>query len=145
MKTTGIILSLLVTSLTVALLTKPAADSGDGREEKEESLLPVETLILTHDVRDAPAEIHRFFLDENTRQVIGVPHREFKGKIVGVTMGEGDVGGEAQTEIQLASSAVYLTQTLPIKKSDESQLRRGGDRGRRWGNVSGSVQVIWGQ
>ena len=47
MKTTGIILSLLVTSLTVALLTKPAADSGDGREEKEESLLPVETLILT--------------------------------------------------------------------------------------------------
>lgn len=53
--------------------------------------------------------------------------------------------GETRCEVTVASSARYLTRTLTLKRSDASQSRRLGDRFLRYADVSGEVDVYWGE
>lgn len=45
----------------------------------------------------------------------------------------------------MVSVATSLTRSLALKKSDEAQKRRSGDRFRRYSDVSGAVDVWWGE
>lgn len=101
-------------------------------------------LIRGYDVRFAPVEIHRALYSTDTRLLIEEPHRLLTGFIDEVDLGTPAVGGTSSCVLGIATSARVLTQNLALKKSDETQRLRSGDRIRRWGDVSGSVEVWWG-
>jgi hypothetical protein len=105
----------------------------------------VATLIRTFDSRFAPIEIHRALFDPVTSQLISEPHRVFKGLIDEVELTIEADSGATRCEVTVASSARYLTRTLTLKRSDESQKRRLGDRFMRYADVSGEVDVYWGE
>lgn len=104
----------------------------------------VANLIRTYDSRLAPIEIHRAVLDPTTTLLVSEPHRLVKG-IVDELEVTTDAKGEARCEVTVASSARYLTRTLTLKRSDASQQLRSGDRFLRYADVSGEVDVYWGE
>ena len=101
-------------------------------------------LIRGYDVRFAPVEIHRALFSTDTRLLVEEPHRVLTGFIDEVDLGTPAAGGTSSCVLGIATSARVLTQSLPLKKSDETQKLRSGDRFRRWTDVSGSVDVWWG-
>lgn len=112
------------------------------------SLSPIDAtvaaLIRTYDCRLAPIEIHRATFDPITTQLVSEPHRLFKGLIDELEVTT-DPKGETRCEVTVASSARYLTRTLTLKRSDASQQLRTGDRFLRYADVSGDVDVYWGE
>lgn len=104
----------------------------------------VGNLIRTYDARLAPIEIHRALFDPVTTALISEPHRLFKGMIDELEV-TADAKGETRCEVTVASSARYLTRTLTLKRSDASQQLRSGDRFLRYADVSGEVDVYWGE
>lgn len=113
------------------------------------SLSPIDptvgAMVRTYDSRLAPIEIHRAVFDPVTSALLAEPHRLFKGMVdeMEVTVEPGN--GETRCEVTVASSARYLTRTLTLKRSDASQIRRLGDRFLRYADVSGEVDVYWGE
>lgn len=105
----------------------------------------VAQVIRGYEPRLAPVEIHRALFDPATLALVAEPHRVFKGWIDDVTITTPQLGGEASCDVTLASAARALTRTLPLKKSDESQKRRSGDRFRRYADISAAVDVFWGE
>jgi hypothetical protein len=105
----------------------------------------VAALIRTYDARFAAIEIHRALFDPVTGLLVAEPHRLFKGIIDEVELPIDPKTGEARCDVTIASSARYLTRTLPLKRSDATQQRRLGDRFLRYVDVSGEVDVFWGE
>lgn len=105
----------------------------------------VAALIRTYDARFAKIEIHRALFDPVTNQLVSEPHRLFKGIIDEVALPIDPKSGEVRCDVTVASSARYLTRTLPLKRSDATQQRRSGDRFLRYVDVSGEVDVYWGE
>lgn len=112
------------------------------------TLSPIDTavanLIRTYDSRLAPIEIHRAVFDPTTTTLVSEPHRLFKG-IVDEMEVTTDPKGETRCEVTVASSSRYLTRTLTLRRSDESQKLRSGDRLLKYADVSGEVDVYWGE
>lgn len=105
----------------------------------------VATLIRTYDARFAAIEIHRALFDPVTTALVAEPHRVFKGIIDEVELPIDPDSGETRCEVTVASSARYLTRTLTLKRSDESQRLRSDDRFLRYADVSGEVDIYWGE
>lgn len=105
----------------------------------------VAAMIRTYDARFAAIEIHRALFDPVTSALVSEPHRVFKGIIDEVELPVDPEQGETRCEVTAASSARYLTRTLTLKRSDASQQRRSGDRFLRYADVSGEVDVYWGE
>ncbi len=105
----------------------------------------VVTLIRTYDARFAPVQIHRALFSTEDGALVAEPHRLFEGFIDEVAITTPEEGGEATCDLTLASSARRLTQVLALKKSDATQRLRSDDRIRRYADVSGAVDVWWGQ
>ena len=105
----------------------------------------VEDLVKGYDTRFAPVQVHRALFDPSTRSLVGVPHRVFRGMINSIEFPTAEPGGEPVTTVEVASETRLLTRPLPTKKSDDSHKRRGGDRFRRYGDISGAVPVYWGE
>lgn len=105
----------------------------------------VALLLRGYEPRLAPVEIHRALFWPESRDLIAAPHRVFRGWIDEVTIPTPEIGGAAQAEVTLASAARALTIPLALKKSDETQRLRGDDRFRRYADVSGAVDVWWGE
>ena len=101
-------------------------------------------LIRGYDVRFAPVEVHRALFTTNTRLLASTPHLVLKGFVDEVNLGTPAAGGAASCVLGIVTQARVLTQALSLKKSDETQRLRSGDRFRRWTDVSGSVDVWWG-
>lgn len=101
--------------------------------------------IRGYDARLAPVEIHRAFFDLDTRALVSEPHRIFKGWVNAIDLPTGPVDAEVAVSLSLASSARMLTRPLQLKKSNSSQKLRSDDRFRRYGDVTGSVNVFWGE
>ena len=109
------------------------------------SLTPeAELLLRGYDVRFAPVEIHRALYTLDTRTLVEEPHSMQTGFVDEVDLGTPAVGGTATCTLGIATSARVLTQSLPLKRSDAAQQLRSGDRMLRWNDVSGSVDVWWG-
>ena len=104
----------------------------------------VGALIRTYDSRLAPMEIHRAVFDPVTTQLVSEPHRLFKGMVDELEVTR-NAKGEVTCEMSVAGSARYLTRTLTLKRSDASQQLRSGDRFLRYADVSGEVDVVWGE
>lgn len=104
----------------------------------------VAALIRTYDTRLAPIEIHRASFDPVTTALVSEPHRVFKGMVDELEIPV-EAGGATRCEMTVASSARYLTRTLTLKRSDASQQLRSGDRFLRYADVSGEVDVYWGE
>lgn len=104
----------------------------------------VAAMIRTYDSRLAPVEIHRATFDPVTTALVSEPHRLFKGLVDELEVST-DGKGEVRCEVTLASSARYLTRTLTLKRSDASQQLRSGDRFLKYADVSGEVDVYWGE
>lgn len=102
-------------------------------------------LIRGYDVRFAPVEVHRALFTTDTRLLASLsPHLVLKGFVDEVNLGTPAAGGAASCVLGIVTQARVLTQALSLKKSDETQRLRSGDRFRRWTDVSGSVDVWWG-
>jgi hypothetical protein len=104
----------------------------------------VGAMIRTYDSRLAPVEIHRATFDPVTSALVSEPHRLFKGQVDELEVVT-DPSGDVRCEVTIASSARYLTRTLTLKRSDASQQLRSGDRFLRYADVSGEVDVYWGE
>jgi len=105
----------------------------------------VEDLVKGYDTRFAPVEIHRALFDPETRALAGVPHRVFRGLVNSIDFPEAEPGGQPACVVEVVSETRALTRALATKKSDESHKARAGDRFRRYGDISGSVPVYWGE
>ncbi len=99
---------------------------------------------FTHDARFAAVELHLALFEPGSAVLIDNPRRAFRGTIDAAPVTTPEVGGEASFEVAMASGSRDLTRSLAIKKSDESQRLRGGDRFRQYADVSGAVPVFWG-
>lgn len=135
-----------------AVLQGESIVSGSGLEVRVHQLrlsaIPsqVEDLVKGYDTRFAPVSIHRALFDPITRNLVGTPHRVFKGVINSLDFPTVPAGEEPACVVEVVSEARILTRTLPLKKSNDSQRRRAVDDGfRKYGDISGSVPVYWGE
>lgn len=109
------------------------------------SLAPeVAEALRYYEPRLAPVQVHRALFDPMTGALVSNPYRLLVGVVDDVSIVTPEMGGQGAASVSVASSARSLTRALPICKSDEQQKLRGGDRFRRWVDVSGSVDVFWG-
>lgn len=92
----------------------------------------------------AKAEVHRAFFDPLSGNLIEEPQRVWKGWVDGAPIHTPEAGGEATAELTLVSAARALTRKSSLVKSDSVQSQRGGDRMRKYQDVSGAVSVWWG-
>lgn len=113
------------------------------------SLAPIATevaqLLRGYDAGLAPAEIHRALFDPMTGDLVAEPKRLWKGVIDTAPIHTGEIGGQSTVDVALASAARALTKGLTLTKSDAVQSLRGGDRFRRYQDVTGKVSVVWGE
>lgn len=105
----------------------------------------VEDLVKGYDTRFAPVEIHRALFYPETRGLIGDPHRVYRGLINDIVFPRSEPGGNPECIVSVASETRVLTRALASKKSDESHKVRGGDRFRKYADISGNVPVFWGE
>lgn len=105
----------------------------------------VADLIRTYDTRFAPIELRRALFSLDDGALIAPPHLVWKGFIDEIDVTYSGDGKEATCEVTAASSARLLTRTLTLKRSDATQQLRSGDRFRRYVDVSGRVDVWWGE
>ena len=105
----------------------------------------VAQVLRGYEPRLAPVEIHRALFWPDSHNLVATPRRVFKGQIDHVQITTPEIGGTAVAEVQMVSVAASLTRSLALKKSDEAQKRRSGDRFRRYSDVSGAVDVWWGE
>lgn len=105
----------------------------------------VQQVFRGYDTRLAPIEIHRGFLNLDTRLILAPPTSRFVGWINKAPIMTPPVGGEGAVTVDAVSHARMLTRTNPAKRSDESQKRRGGDRFRRYSSVADQWDFWWGE
>ena len=105
----------------------------------------IDQAIRAYDARLAPVELHGLLIDPLTNAMIGTPWLALRGWIDEVNITTPAVGGEGSVASKIASAARALTRTLSLKRGDASQQRRGGDRFRRYAEISGTGGVPWGE
>lgn len=100
-------------------------------------------LVRGYDTRFCPAELHLALLNPQSMEVIDV-ERMFRGTVDRLSVPTPEANGSSSITVTLVSQMRAMTQTLALKKSDESQKRRENDRFRRYGAVAERVTVPWG-
>lgn len=103
--------------------------------------------IQGYDAKHAPVEIHRGYLDPETMQPVAPAVPRFLGWVNGAPKRIPAAGGEGGIELSVVSHTRSLTRLNPLKRSDEFQRRRAGDRFRRYTDVAGGwlANVHWGE
>ncbi len=105
----------------------------------------VEQAIRGYDARFGAVEVHRVIFDSLTNAMQGPPHGILNGEIDAIVIDTPAEGGEGGVTVTIASAARALTRTLPLRRDDESQRRRGDDRIRRYATLSGLINTAWGE
>lgn len=103
--------------------------------------------IVGYDAKHAPVEIHRGYLDKETQLPVAPAVPRFIGLVNGAPKRIPLVGGEGGIELAVVSHTRSLTRLNPIKRSDEYQQTRQGDRYRRYNDVAGGwlANIHWGE
>ena len=104
----------------------------------------VDAILRGADPRLAPAELHRIVRDPATGAAVGTPQLLFRGTVDAAPIRTPEKGGAVSVTLTLAAATRDMTRALSLKASDASQKLRGGDRFRRFADVSGEVDVWWG-
>jgi hypothetical protein len=105
----------------------------------------LEDAVKGYNLRFKPIEVHRVFLDLNSRALVAPPHRVVKGTVNHIDFPRAVTGETASCDLEIAGQTRVLTKTLPVKKSDASQRARSNCRFRRYSDISGGVPVYWGE
>lgn len=99
-----------------------------------------------YETRNAPFQMHIANFDPQTEQLIAEPHRVYKGIVAGLEFTRPPPGEQATCELSIVNSARALTRTLALRKSDASlRARSPNDAFRQYADVSGSIEVVWGE
>ncbi|MEL7167358.1 MAG: hypothetical protein AAGL96_17980 [Pseudomonadota bacterium] len=107
--------------------------------------------VAQYETNDAPCRFHVADFYADTHQLVAEPQRRYKGFIKGIdyprpALSSDGQPGFSEAEVSVQSAARVLTRSLPLKKSDEAlQGRHANDRFRRYIDVSGSVETVWGE
>lgn len=104
----------------------------------------VELMARGHDIRNAPVQIHRAWLDEGGTPV-AAPRARRVGQVNGAPFETGAVGGQSRLVLRIVSHTRELTRTSLLRWSDESQRQRSDDRFMRYTGISEDVPVWWGE
>lgn len=105
----------------------------------------VEQAVRGYDARLAPVEVHGLLIDPVLNTIVGVPWPALRGWVDEVEIRTPGVDGEGGIDLRIASAARALTRTLSLKRGDASHQLRGGDRFRRYAEISGTASVSWGE
>lgn len=105
----------------------------------------VQQAIRGYDPRFGHVEIHRALFDLATRELVAAPVPHFVGSINGAPMAVPRPGEEGSIALSVVSHSRELTRTNPLKRSDETQKRRSGDRFRQYSGVAGQWEFFWGE
>lgn len=102
--------------------------------------------IRLYDSRLAPVEVHLWQWDGETHQPLGDPVREFRGTIMDVDLPMPEEGGTATATVNCVSDSWRLTRGLTLTRSHAAQqARHPGDGFRKYNDISGAVQTVWGE
>ncbi|MGD1880858.1 MAG: hypothetical protein ACFB11_00870 [Paracoccaceae bacterium] len=102
--------------------------------------------IRLYDLRLRPVEMHVAYFSLIPGALIAAPQRVFKGRVSAVRIIRPELDGEASCEIAMQSAAYKLSRPLSITKSDSShQARHPGDKIMQYADVTGVVEVAWGE
>lgn len=104
----------------------------------------VEQAVRAYDPRFAPVEVHGLLIDPVQNIIVGAPWLALRGWVDEVEIRTPAVGSEGGIDLRIASASRALTRTLSLKRGDASQQRRGGDRFRRYSEISGATGDTWG-
>lgn len=104
----------------------------------------VASFLRGHDPFRAPAELHRASFDPVTDALIADPRRLWKGLVFQSPIATPPIGGEATSDISLASAAESLTHGMTTTRSDAAQKQRGGDRMFKYKDIKGTALYSWG-
>lgn len=105
----------------------------------------VEQAVRGYDARLAPVEVHGLLIDPVQNAIVGAPWLALRGWVDEVEIRTPAVDGEGGIDLRIASASRALTRTLSLKRGDASHQQRGGDRFRRYAEISGTVAVAWGE
>lgn len=110
------------------------------------SLPEVQQLVRGYDVRLASCQVHVADFDPHTNNLLAEPVRVFRGWVDQVHISEPAPGGEASCELTMLSAAQALTRRLARKRSDQTlRARASADGFRKYADISGSVETVWGE
>lgn len=102
--------------------------------------------VRAYDARLAPVEVHLWQWDGLTGQPKTAPEREFRGTIMEADLPTPEEGGTAVASVRCVSDAWRLTRGLTLKRSGAAlEARHQGDKFRQYNEISGAVQVVWGE
>lgn len=103
-------------------------------------------LVRNYDARLGAAECHLLYCDAASGVALDDPAREFRGTITDVEFPIPGEGQEATATVKCASDAWRLTRALTLKRSQAAlAARQTGDLFRQYNDISGAVQVAWGE
>lgn len=107
----------------------------------------VQLAVRGYDIRHARVQIHRGFLSPDTMQPVAAARVLFDGWVNGAPITTPAVNGDGSIELICVSHSRLLTKTNPLRRSDEQQQRRSGDRFRRHTDVAGNwlQDIHWGE
>lgn len=106
----------------------------------------VETMLRGSDVRNAPIQIYRGYLDPDSRALVAAPKARFVGTVDGAPITVPAEGGESSSRLRCVSTTRELTRTNPDVRSHESQqARHAGDDFYIDVAVVGDWDLSWGQ
>lgn len=105
----------------------------------------IEDLVKGYKTRGAAVEVHRVLFHPATRAQVAAPRRVWLGRVDQITFPEGSIDGPAACVIGLVSETRALTRPGSLLKSHAAQKLRGGDKLRRYGDISGAVPIYWGE
>jgi hypothetical protein len=104
----------------------------------------VQSMVREYDVRIAKVQVHRALFDPQTNELVSHPLPHFVGTVNKAPIGTPAAGQEGSIDLDVVAHIREMTRTNAAKKSDETQKRRSGDRGRKY-NGTTNVPVFWGQ
>ncbi|MDS1135561.1 hypothetical protein [Nitratireductor indicus] len=101
--------------------------------------------VREYDPRHAPVEVHRLYLNRETRLPIAPAVPRFLGFVNTTPIERPKANSEGSIRLEVVSHTRVLTRKVPAKKSDEYQRQRGGDRFYKFTDVSGQWEIAWGE
>lgn len=107
----------------------------------------VAELVRGHDIRSAPLQIYRAYLDPDTRAQLAAAKPRFVGYVDGSPIVTPAAGGVGRVRIKCVSTTRELTRANPDVRSHESQLARTGGADDFYIDVAvvGDWELFWGQ
>jgi len=126
----------LVTGLTVQAVEISLSQLDAGAQQA----------VRGHDVRRAPVELHRGFLDPDTHRLVAPAVPRFVGFVDEAPITTPVEGGFGEIRLVCASQTQELTRSSTAKRSDADQRRRNASDGFfRHAATVGTWKIWWGQ